>query len=207
MYIQLIKLETLFRNGEDKMMKKLLSMICSLCTICMLFPTVIFADEGDKYDLWQVGKTIYYAESGEHTDFNQPGGAPLKKEEMDAEAFLPHSGTYILQTNIDLTWAGYYIVISGNINLDLNGKTVNRWENNISFEINGAFTIQDSSNGGGFIIGDAKIISGSLTLLSGKIANINNRGTFYADGGTITEALDNVKGTIDKHSNTAGTRI
>ena len=206
MYIQLIKLETLFRNGEDKMMKKLLSMICAICTIFMLFPTVIFA-EGDKYDLWQVGKTIYYAESGEHTDFNQPGGAPLKKEEMDAEAFLPHSGTYILQTNIDLTWTGYYILISGNINLDLNGKTVNRWENNISFEINGAFTIQDSSNGGGFISGDAKIISGSLTLLSGKIANINNRGTFYADGGTITEALDNVKGTIDKHSNTAGTRI
>ena len=72
MYIQLIKLETLFRNGEDKMMKKLLSMICAICTIFMLFPTVIFA-EGDKYDLWQVGKTIYYAESGKHTDFNLAG--------------------------------------------------------------------------------------------------------------------------------------
>ena len=110
MYIQLIKLETLFRNGEDKMMKKLLSMICAISTIFMLFPTVIFADEGDKYDLWQVGKTIYYAESGEHTDFNQPGGTPLKKEEMDAEAFLPHSGTYILQTNITKTNLIFYLV-------------------------------------------------------------------------------------------------
>ena len=33
MYIQLIKLETLFRNGEDKMMKKLLSMICVYMSI------------------------------------------------------------------------------------------------------------------------------------------------------------------------------
>ena len=51
-----------------------------------------------------------------------------------------------------------------------------------------------------------KISSGSLTLLSGKIANIDNNGTFYANGGTITTELIN-NGTIDIHSNTAGTRI
>ena len=181
MYIQLIKLETLFRNGEDKMMKKLLSMICALCTICMLFPTVIFA-EGDKYDLWQVGDKIYYAESGKHTDFNLAG-------EYELSANLSNSGTYILQTDIDLTKAGYYITINKNITLDLNGKTVNGYYDEISFIIRGNinessdFTIRDSSNGSGFITGGyVHIYDGSsLKLLSGTIAKIVNFGTFYAD--------------------------
>ena len=208
MYIQLIKLETLFRNGEDKMMKKLLSMICALCTICMLFPTVIFA-EGDKYDLWQVGDKIYYAESGKHTDFNLAG-------EYELSANLSNSGTYILQTDIDLTKAGYYITINKNITLDLNGKTVNGYYDEISFIIRGNinessdFTIRDSSNGSGFITGGYVHIYdvSSLKLLSGTIAKIVNFGTFYADGGTITEELNNVvRGTIDKHSDAAGTKI
>ena len=190
------------------MMKKLLSMICAICTIFMLFPTVIFA-EGDKYDLWQVGDKIYYAESGKHTDFNLAG-------EYELSANLSNSGTYILQTDIDLTKAGYYITINKNITLDLNGKTVNGYYDEISFIIRGNinessdFTIRDSSNGSGFITGGyVHIYDGSsLKLLSGTIAKIVNFGTFYADGGTITEELNNVvRGTIDKHSDAAGTKI
>ncbi|MGN1277226.1 MAG: hypothetical protein ACI4UK_09590, partial [Floccifex sp.] len=61
------------------MKKKLLSILCAICTICMLIPMTIFA-EGDitpTYDLWQVDGKIYYAEAGTQPNFTTEGKTEL----------------------------------------------------------------------------------------------------------------------------------
>ncbi len=193
------------------MKKKLLSMICAICTIFMLIPMSISAEGGTTtiYDLWQVDNEIYYAQtSGTRTDFSTAEyGTELPEWSNPVCYQFPYSGTYVLRTNITLSESRRMIQFTKpDITLDLNGKTVTA--------NNGAFSYIQAENatildgvGEGMIRGGISLHNGSFTLKSGSIASLDIIGdcTFYADGGKIEKQTIIYDGTIAQNTGSEGT--
>ena len=191
--------------------RRLLSILLTLCMVLALMPQMAFAEgESTTYDLWQVDGKIYYAATGTRTDFSTTeNGVELPQGEYSTTYQLPNSGAYILQTNITLTEEKRTIyIMTSNITLDLNGKTLTGINaDNVTITTENV-TIQDSANGGK-VNGEISINgkNSTLTLKSGTIKTITcDSGTLYADGGTVSQA--NTKsdgGTITQNTGTAGT--
>ena len=194
------------------MKKRILSIVLTLCMVLMLVPATVFAEGGTTptYDLWQVDGKVYYAVTGEHTDFNTAGDTELPDWSNPVCYQFSSSGTYVLQTDITLTSSRQMInFTTPDTTLELNGKTATSYHDFFSYITAENVTILDSV-GEGTINGAVSLSNNcSLTLKSGTIYDLRIIGdcTFYADGGKIETVKDAYYATITQNKGTAGTEF
>lgn len=161
--------------------KRVLALFLSLCLVFTLLPTMAFAAEGNVTD----------AKGGSVTDastfvtaLTSNGGS-----EAGAEIDSADSSNKTVKLTKDVTVTGSHIIVTGEVILDLNGKTLTLSGKVLSCSTGGTLTVRDSSaNKNGKITGTGLKLNGLIFP--------QKTGRVIIEGGTIESTNEQSKLTI-----------